>query len=221
MLRRVLVLAAALSLIAGGAFAQSPMRPLQPLRPLNVVPDAPAPETAPIEGMAEAVRDWMDLSAREFAQVLRDHIHPCFVNAMGRMPPEIQDRVISARSFQAGLDALARTEPAVLNDFDRNTLPCRGALQIGQEIITYVGEVMPAPTQEERDLVIGCMVDVIVILPVAAMERIFGAIDYPTGIRQAMLVIPELVGDLDVRLNACYPPGFTPPPTVTPITPTP
>ncbi len=219
-MRRVLALAAVLSLIAGAAFAQSPMRPMQPLRVIPPNAQAPFADTAPIEGMAEAVRDWMDLSAREYVEVLRDHTLPCFVAAMGRMPPEIQDRVISARSFQAGLDALARTEPAVLNDFDRNTLPCRGALQIGQEIILHIGGTMPAATQEERDMVIGCMVDVIVVLPVQAMERIFGAIDYPTGIRQTMLVMPEFA-DLDDRLNACYPPGFTPPPTVQPIRPTP
>ena len=220
MLCRVIVLAAALSLVAGAAFAQSPMRPVQPLTVIPPNAQAPFGDTAPIEGMAEAVRDWMDLSAREYPQVLRDHTLPCFVAAMGRMPPEIQDRVISARSFQAGLDALARTEPAVLNDYDRNSLPCRATLQIGEEIIPYIGGIMTAATQEERDLVIGCMVDVIVLLPVQAMERIYGAIDYPTGIRQTMLVMPELA-DLDVRLNACYPPGFTPPPTVRPIAPTP
>lgn len=220
MLRRVLVLAAVLSLATGGAFAQSPMTPL---RPLNIQGGAPAPdlETAPIEGMVEAVRDWMDLSAREYAQVLRDRIHPCFVDAMGRMPPDIQDRVISARSFQAGLDAVGRTDPVIIDEFYRRSLPCRGALQIGEEIVAHIGETMPAATQDERDIVIGCMVDVIVILPIQAMERIYGAVDYPTGVRQAMLVIPELVGDLDVRLNACYPPGFAPPPTVRPITPTP
>ena len=79
---------------------------------------------------------------------------------------------------------------------------------------------LPAATQEERDVVIGCMVDVIIALPVRAMERIYGAVDYPTGIRQTMLVMPEHAG-LDVTLNACYPPGVTPPPTVVPIRPTP
>jgi hypothetical protein len=218
-MRRILILAAVLTLIAGGASAQSVMTPLQPLtvQP-NVV--APVAETAPIEGMAEAVRDWMDLSAREFDPILREHTADCFVIAMGRMPADIQDRVISARSFQAGLDALARTEPDLLNDFDRNTLPCRGAMQIGQEVIPYVAETMPAATQEERDTVVGCMIDVIVFLPVNAMQRIYGATDYPTGIRTTMTAMPELA-DLDVRLNACYPPGFTPPPTVRPIVPRP
>lgn len=219
MMRRVVVLIAALTMSAGAAFAQSPMRPLQPLN----IPGTPTAdlETAPIEGMAEAVRDWMDLSAREYAEVVRDHTNQCFVNAMGRMPPEIQDRVISARSFQAGLDAVGRTDPVIIDEFYRTSLACRGALQIGQEVYAYVGETMPAATQEERDPVVGCMVDVIVILPVQAMERIYGAADYATGIRQALLVIPEIVGDLDVRLNACYPPGFTPPPTVQPVRPTP
>jgi hypothetical protein len=219
-MRRILILAAVLTLIAGGASAQSVMTPLQPLRAVPDPVGVPVAETAPIEGMAEAVRDWMDLSAREFDPILREHAAPCFVIAMGRMPPDIQDRVISARSFQAGLDGLARTEPDVLNDFDRNTLPCRGAMQIGTEVIPYVAETMPAATQEERDNVVGCMIDVIVFLPVNAMQRIYGATDYPTGIRQTMAAMPELA-DLDVRLNACYPPGFTPPPTVRPIVPRP
>jgi hypothetical protein len=78
-------------LLAAGATAQP------------LVPAMPA--TGPIEGMVEAVREWMDLTAREFPPIVRDHTYQCFAAGMGLLPVETQDRILRARSIQAGLDA--------------------------------------------------------------------------------------------------------------------
>jgi hypothetical protein len=66
-------------------------------------------------------------------------------------------------------------------------------------------------------VVAGCLIDVLVTVHVDAMQRIFAFEDFPTGVRQAAMAMPELAGDLEPRLAVCFNPRL--PTTPRPATP--
>jgi hypothetical protein len=156
------------------------------------------------ETMTTLVAAWVDTEGVEFPDDIRAYGLQCMLPAALAMPDAAKQVIIREGGMEAGLTALQTEGLEALNAFAPTIQECVETMFLGTQIATWTVTEAAAVPPEAVATVNACLMEAIRPLPTEGKQFIFNAPDFQMGATDLIADHPEVAGDLEARLDACF-----------------
>jgi hypothetical protein len=156
------------------------------------------------ETMTTLVTEWVDTQGAEFPDDIRAYGLQCLLPAALAMPDAAKQVILREGEMEAGLLALQTEGPEALAAFTPTIQECVETMFVGTQIAAWTVTEAAAVPPETVVTVNACLMEAVRPLPTTGKQFIFNAPNFQLGATDLIAEHPEVAGDLETRLNACF-----------------